>query len=408
MTIDAVQAYADLIIASVNLQQGQNLLVKAEPGHWGFVTALAARAYDHGARYVHVYADHPLLHRARIEHSRPEYLGYVPDFRRDANNLMLDESWALVSIKSPEDPDALAGVDAQRNGTVQKAIFEADFPFRRAVQADRLRWTVVAVPTQKWAAKVLGREAGPTAEDELWNVMTPILRLDRPDPRAAWSEHRARLAARREALDALSLEAVRFDGPGTDLTVGLAERSIWVGGGAQSPDGLEFMPNLPTEEVFTTPDFRRTTGRVAVTRPVQLLGTIVEGAWMRFDEGRVVECGAKDGAQTLERYFELDDRARYLGELALVDADSPIYRSGLVFYNTLFDENAACHIALGSSYPKCLRDGETLSPDEYRAAGGNTSTLHTDFMIGSPQVTVTGIRRGGGEVPIIDGGAFRV
>ncbi|MFW5814996.1 MAG: aminopeptidase [Spirochaetota bacterium] len=408
MTTDAAVAYADLIISSVNLQPGQNLLVKAEPGHWGFVTTLAARAYDHGAKYVHVYADHPLLQRARIEHSRPEYLTYVPDFRRDANNLMLDESWALVSIKSPEDPDALSGVDPQRNGTVQKAIFEADFPFRRAVQADRLRWTVVAVPTEKWAAKVLGREADPTAEEELWNVMKPILRLDRPDPRAAWAEHRRRLAARREALDALSLDAVRFDGPGTELTVGLSQRSIWVGGGGQSPDGLEFMPNLPTEEVFTTPDFRRTSGRVAVTRPVQLLGTIVEGAWLRFEEGRVVECGATAGGSTLDRYFELDERARYVGELALVDADSPIYRSGLVFYNTLFDENAACHIALGSSYPKCLRDGETLSPDEYRAAGANTSTLHTDFMIGSPQVTVTGIRGDGNEVPIIGGGAFQL
>jgi aminopeptidase len=408
MTTDAAEAYADLIIASVNLKPGQNLLVKAEPGHWGFVTTLAARAYDHGARYVNVYADHPMLHRARVEHSRPEYLTYVPDFRRDANNLMLDESWALVSIKSPEDPDALEGVDAQRNGTVQKAVFEADFPFRRAVQADRLRWTVVAVPSEKWAAKVLGREADSTAADELWNVMKPILRLDRPDPDAAWAEHRRRLASRRDALDALSLDAVRFDGPGTELTVGLSDRSIWLGGGAQSPDGLDFMPNLPTEEVFTTPDFRRTSGLVAVTRPVQLLGTIVEGSWMRFDEGRVVECGATSGASMLERYFELDDRARYVGELALVDADSAIYRSGLVFYNTLFDENAACHIALGSSYPKCLRDGETLSADEYRAAGGNTSTLHTDFMIGSPQVTVTGIRADGSEVPIIDAGSFRL
>ena len=408
MTSDAAIAYADLILANVNLQPHQNLLIKAEPAHWEFVNTLATRAYDHGAKYVHVYADHALLHRARIEHSRSEHLSYVPGFRRDANNLMLDESWALVSIKSPEDPDALEGVDAQRNGTVQKAVFEADFPFRRAVQADRLRWTVVAVPSEKWAAKVLGREADSTAADELWNVMKPILRLDRPDPGAAWAEHRRRLASRRDALDALSLDAVRFDGPGTELTVGLSDRSIWLGGGAQSPDGLDFMPNLPTEEVFTTPDFRRTSGLVAVTRPVQLLGTIVEGAWMRFDEGRVVECGATSGASMLERYFELDDRARYVGELALVDADSAIYRSGLVFYNTLFDENAACHIALGSSYPKCLRDGETLSADEYRAAGGNTSTLHTDFMIGSPQVTVTGIRADGSEVPIIDAGSFRL
>ncbi|MFW5689328.1 MAG: aminopeptidase, partial [Spirochaetota bacterium] len=196
--------------------------------------------------------------------------------------------------------------------------------------------------------------------------------------------------------------------PGTDLTVGLTERSVWIGGGAETAEGEAFLPNLPTEEVFTTPDFRRTEGTVAVTRPVQVLGSIVEGAWMRFDAGRVVESGATTGGEMLEHYFGIDERARYLGELALVDTNSPIYQSGLVFYNTLFDENAACHIALGSSYPKCLRDGETLSPDEYRDAGGNISTLHTDFMIGSPEVTVTGVRRNGTEVPLIADGVFVV
>ncbi|MFW6313594.1 MAG: aminopeptidase [Spirochaetota bacterium] len=408
MTLDAAQAYADLILANVNLQPSQSLLVKAEPAHWDFVTVLASRAYDHGARYVHVVAEHALLHRARVEHSRREHLGYVPDFRRDRNDLLLDEGWAIVSIKSPDDPDALAGIDAQRNGIVQKAIAEVDYPYRNAVLADKLRWIVVAIPTPKWAAKVLGKPADETAAEELWNLMVPILRLDAPDPPAAWRSHDETLQTRRRTMDALELDAIRFDGPGTELTVGLSERSVWIGGGSTSPDGRAFIPNLPTEEVFTTPDCRRAEGRVVVTRPVQVLGAIVEGAWMEFTGGRVTACGASSGGEMLERYFEIDERARYLGELALVDTGSPVYRSGLVFYNTLFDENAASHIALGSSYPKCIRGGDSLSGEEYREAGGNQSTVHTDFMVGSSEVTVTGIRKDGGEVPIITDGVFVV
>lgn len=406
MTTEAARAYADLILDAVNLQPAQCLRVKAEPGHWPFVTVLAERAYGRGARFVRVEADHAMLTRARIEHSSEEHLAYVPRYRREVNNVMLEESWALVSIKSPDDPDALAGVDAGRNSAIQKAIFEADYPFRRAVQAAKVRWTVVAVPTDDWAAKVLGKPAGPSTTEELWEVMRPILRLDRPDPQEAWEAHRAALLARREELDALDIDRVRFVGPGTDLTVGLTERSIWIGGVERSPDGLPFMPNVPTEEVFTTPDFRRTTGRVTATRPVQIFGSIVEGVRLRFEEGRVVEFGATSGEDVLARYFEVDERARYLGELALVDSNSTIYRSGLVFYNTLFDENAACHIALGSSYPTCLRDGDSLSPEHYREVGGNIATLHCDLMIGSPQVSVTATRRDGGEAQIISAGSF--
>ncbi|MFW5717508.1 MAG: aminopeptidase [Spirochaetota bacterium] len=408
MTTDAARAYADLILSNLNLQPGQSLLVKADPAHWDFVVTLASRAYDHGARYVHVRADHALLHRARVEHSRPEHLTYVPDFRREENNLILDESWAIVSLKSPDDPDALAGIDAERNGIIQKAIAEADFPFRRAVQADRLRWIVAAVPTPKWAAKILGKQADARTAAELWDVMVPILRLDQPDPAGAWKLQLELLRARRESLDTLALDAVRFEGPGTELTVGLSERSLWIGGAARTPDGLEFLPNLPTEEVFTTPDFRRAEGRVAVTRPVQVLGTMVEGAWFQFDGGRVVASGATSGAEMLERYFQIDERARYLGELALVDGASSIYRTGLVFYNTLYDENAACHIALGSSYPKCFRDGDSLTPEQYERAGGNTSRVHTDFMIGSPEVAVVGETRDGRKVPIIENGTFAI
>jgi len=395
-----------LVLDSLSLQPDQSLLIKAEPAHWPFVSVLAEIAYKRGARYVHVRADHANLYRARVENSKPEYLGQIPGWHDLENQTMIDERWALVSIKSPDDPDALSGLDATRHGIVQRALSEANAEFRRATQASKLRWIVVAYPTPRWAAKVLDRAADEGAAEALWSAMKSILRLDANDPLVAWKEHSQQLKLRQEQLNALELTSVHFRGPGTDLRIGLSDYSRWVGGGDVAEDGIAFLPNLPTEEVFTTPDCRQTEGRVTLTRPVQVLGTIVDGGWLEFSSGRVVDFGAETGSEILERYLELDDRARYLGELALVDTASPIYKSGLVFYNTLFDENAACHIALGSSYPKCIAGGEKMTDEEYRAAGGNRSTVHTDFMISSPEVDVTGTRRDGATVEIIRAGSF--
>lgn len=402
------EAYSSLILSSLSFQRGQSLYIKADPAHWSFAVALAQGAYDNGAKYVEVDAQHALLHRARVEHSAAEYLTYVPPTRAAAQQLRLDEEWALVSMKSPDDPNSLNGMDAARNGIVQKALAQVDFPYRAKVQGDGLRWIVVSVPTPRWAAHIYGGDPDASAEERLWSQMKPILRLDQPDPIAAWEERKRVLRDRREALNALSLDSIRFSGPGTDLTVGLTERSIWAGGSSVAADGHEFLPNLPTEEVFTTPDFRRTSGRVAMTRPVQVLGSLVTNGWMEFESGRLVRCGADSGAEMLERYFEIDERARYLGELALVDTASPVFQSGLIFSNILYDENAACHIALGSSYRKCMRDGLSLSDEEYLEAGGNISTLHTDFMIGGPEVEVEGRRRDGSVVSIIQDGSFSV
>jgi aminopeptidase len=406
MNTKDMQDYAHLVLDSLSLQPDQSLLIKAEPAHWPFVSVLAEIAYSRGARYVHVRAEHADLYRARVENSKPEYLGHIPAWHDLENRTMIDERWALVSIKSPDDPDALSGLDATRHGIVQQSLLSANAEFRRATQASKLRWIVVAYPTPKWAAKVLGRDADQGATDALWSAMKSILRLDADDPLSAWKEQTRQLKQRQAQLNALELSSVHFVGPGTDLRVGLSEFSRWIGGGDVAEDGITFLPNLPTEEVFTTPDCRQTEGRVCFTRPVQILGTIVDGGWLEFADGRVVDSGAERGSEMLERYLDLDPRARYLGELALVDTASPIYKSGLVFYNTLFDENAACHIALGSSYPKCMAGGDGMTDEEYDAAGGNRSTVHTDVMISSPEVDVIGTRRDGATVDIITAGSF--
>jgi len=419
--------FANLLLSAVNLQDGQSLMVRCEPVHWWFVNVLGREAYRRGAKYVHVEANHSELYKARIDHSRDEHLAFVPGFRSIVQAQYVDEGWARIVIVGQEDPDLLATLNPERNGAAQKAIQAVDSPFRRAIQADKIRWVVTALPTPLWAAKVLGDVAGTgaeprDAEDKLWEIMEPIMRLDQPDPIAAWNAHSEVLGARQRALADLDLDSVQFVGPGTDLTIGLPRDAVWLGGGSKSPDGLWFLANLPTEEVFTdglwflanlpteevftTPDFRRAFGEVTLTRPALILGRTVTGARFRFEEGKVVEWSAEDGEETLTALFAIDEQARYLGELALVDTGSPIYRSGLVFHNILLDENASCHIAFGSSYPGGIPGGEEMNPEEYRAAGGNFSAVHSDVMIGAPEVDVIGVTRDSSSVPIMTNGAW--
>jgi len=226
------------------------------------------------------------------------------------------------------------------------------------------------------------------------------------DPTAAWSAHDAELKRRSEFMNSARFDKIHFSGPDTDLFVGMAPNRIFAGGRCVNSKGVAFFPNIPTEEIFSTPDYTRTEGFVKTTRPVEVLGTQVKGAWFRFSGGRVVEFGADANRQILEQYLNFDDGAGALGEVALVDANSPIFRSGKVFYNILFDENAACHIALGNGYTDCIEKGTTMSDEELRATCCNTSLVHTDFMIGSEHISVSGIRKDGSSERIIEQGIF--
>ncbi len=408
MTETTMARYAEVLISAVNLQEGQCLSVACDPVQWEFVSILGRAAYRRGARYVQVEADHDALYRARVDESREEYLSYVPEARATVVRHYVDDGWARIVIAGKEDPDALSTLDARRNGIARRALSKTNEPLRRAAQTDRIRWTIAAFPTPGWAAKIFGTQPTEEAQDRLWAVMEPILRLDQPDPIAAWLAHAEAIGERERALCDLELDSVRFEGPGTDLTIGLPKGALWVGGGSTGPDGFFFLPNLPTEEVFTAPDFRRTHGEVTLTRPALILGRLVDNAWFRFDEGRVVECRAETGQDTLEKFFEVDEQSRFLGEVALVDGSSPIYQSGLVFHNTLFDENAACHIAFGSAYPGCIPGGEGMDDESFKAAGGNRSLQHADVMIGGPKVTVFGIQADGGVATVMENGSWKL
>jgi aminopeptidase len=400
--------FAQLLLAAANLQPGQSVFVRFEPVHWPFVLVLAEEAYRQGARYVESVAEHGGMMKARVDHSQEEYLSSVPGYRAATNQRFIDENWARIVISGSEDPDLLASLDSKRVGVVRKAFAKVDLPLRQAVQSDRIRWVVTALPTPQWAAKVFDSNPDEEAVTKLWEVLKPIMRLDRDDPIREWRNHSDRMDARLATLSKLKLDSLHFSGPGTDLTVGLPAGAVWLGGGSTCQDGLWFLPNLPTEEVFTTPDFRRTTGTVALTRPALIGGVPVVGASFEFTDGRVTAWDATSGREALDEFFDIDPGARFLGEVALVDGESPIYRSGLVFHNTLLDENAASHIAFGSAYPGGVPGGDEMDEDELAAAGANSSLVHSDVMIGGPDVDVAGITADGRSVTLLGGGNWTV
>jgi aminopeptidase len=284
---------------------------------------------------------------------------------------------------------------------------------RAAQLSSRVPWCVMPAATEAWAAKILSASACASAcpgagasADRLWELLAGILRLDRPDPAAELRAHMEAIDARARALNALALRELRFLGPGTDLRVRLAPESLWAGGSDKTPEGRPFMPNIPTEETFATPDFRGTEGHVALTMPVRVLGSLVVGGYLRFEGGRVVESGAASGAASLQSYIETDSGSHRLGEVALVDSANPIGKSGLVFESGLIDENAACHIALGSGFEPCFEGAPGWGEAEKEARGFNASVVHQDLMIGSSEIDVMGFDESGREIPLLRRGSF--
>ncbi|AFG38470.1 aminopeptidase [Spirochaeta africana] len=411
---DELRAYARVIVqVGVNLRPGQCFLIGTGPGNYEFARLTADEAYRAGAKYVKIDVLDAALNRSRIEHGRAEDLTYLPAYTHAVNNELLAYDWARIRIEDNEGLDALKGVDPDGIEAITRTYRQFRAETQNHMMNDQHPWCVVAAPGPAWAQRTLGSPAAETPESSVqqlqafWQQLRSVLRLDTPDPVAAWDRHGQDLIQRCRTLDSLQLASLRFTSPGTDLTVGLNRRSRWKGGPASTPNGRSFLPNIPTEEVFTTPDFRTAEGTVVATRPVKVMETLVHQARFTFRDGRVVEHDAAEGKEALDRYLDIDAGARSIGELALVDSSSPIYQSGLLFNSILYDENASCHIALGAGYPSCLTDSHNLTDaDAKQAAGCNVSLVHTDFMIGSPETDVTGIDRDGHEHALIRSGKF--
>ena len=387
---ERLERYAELAVrVGANVADGQLVFVRgADVTHAPLARAIARAAYRAGARYVDVSYFDQHARRAMIESAADDVLEWSPPWVVERYRAMKDERAALLSTTGDPEPELLQDLDGERVGRARpkEAIEIQMTAFREGAN----NWSGLAYPTEGWARQVFGE---PDVE-RLWEAVAFCTRLDEPDPPAAWNDHMSRLERRAAALNARDLDAVRFRGPGTDLTIGLLDRSRFAAARFDTAWGRSYVPNMPTEEVFTTPDARRTEGTVRSTQPLALAGQIVRGLELRFEGGRIADVRAEAGADLVRGQLESDDTAHYLGELALVDGGSRVGQTGLTFFDTLYDENATCHIAYGFGVPQGV-EGEPGGD------GYNLSTVHTDFMVGGPEVEVDGLTRDGSAVPLL-------
>ena len=397
MTSDErLQRYARLAVeVGVNLQPGQLLRVSGHPDHLPLARAVAKAAYELGARYVEVMLPDPHVQRARIEHAPLETLDWSPPWSLALVDELASTNGAMVVITGDPEPELFGDLDPARIARSRPRLLAERV--LKATGDGRIAWTIVGYPNPGWAEAVFGE---PDVE-RLWEAVAYATRLDEDDPVAAWRSHIARLQERAALLDERRFDAIRFRGPGTDLTVGLMPESRWQTGAERTATGLDEVVNMPTEEVFTTPHRLRTEGVVRSTVPLAVNGQIVRDLTVRFEGGRVVEVDASSGADVVREEMRTDEGGSYLGEVALVDGESRVGQTGIVFFDTLFDENAACHIAYGQGISTAVAGHESASAEELAALGYNDSVVHTDFMIGGPEVEVDGLETGGGTVPLL-------
>ncbi|MCA8959172.1 MAG: aminopeptidase [Planctomycetes bacterium] len=402
--------YADLIVRhGLNVQPGQVVNIGAEVIHRDLVVAIVEAAYACGAKLVDVDLTDARVFKTRLERAGEADLDFVPRYITERYKDIVETTGANLKIIGSEDPDVLSQLDPKRVNRARVAAHKAVRHFYdEGIAKSRVHWTVASAATPAWGKKVFPELSPEEAHLRLWDEIFRICRADQPNCVELWKEHNAELHARARHVTELGIRELHFTGPGTDLVVGLSPKAVFRGGSDRSPRGVDFEPNLPTEEVFTTPDYRATRGHVRATRPFLVSGKLVEELEMVFENGVLSSFRAKSGAEALEEYVNSDEGGRRLGEVALVGIDSPVYRSGRVFQEILLDENAACHIAVGQAYKFCLDGGESMTAEELTAIGCNESSVHTDMMISSEEVDVVAHTFDGRSVPLIRNGEWAI
>jgi aminopeptidase len=408
-----LRIYGELAVrVGLNLQPNQRLLIIGPLASGGtsleaapLIRHIAASAYDAGARLVETMWGDEALQLTRFKRAPRDSFSEASAWLSKALVEHVEAGHAVLSVYA-NDPDLLKDEAPELVSAVQQSISRAVVPFRELISRNETNWTVIAAAGSGWAAKVFPLVPPAHQISSLWDAIASFCRLDRPDPVAAWEAHLQALAARSEHLNRRQYRALKYAGPGTDLMIGLPSGHVWVSGRSASRTGITFTANLPTEEVFTMPHKDLVDGTITASKPLSYGGTLIEGFSLRFAEGRVVNVTARRGEAVLRQLIDTDSGAGRLGEVALVPHNSPISQSGLLFYNTLFDENAASHVALGTAYKFTLAGGDAMSDEDFERAGGNRSAVHVDFMVGSAELDIDGLLPNGTADPIVRSGEW--
>ena len=401
---ESLKKYAELAVdIGVSVKPGDTVYVQISVDQAQLARLIVAAAYQRGAAEVQVQWFDDVLKRLDMAHMADERLFNIPAFVKGQFDYWVDHQAKRITVVS-SDPDNLAGIDSNRIAKYQEAFAKAYKRLMEAISSMSISWTIIGAASPRWAQKVFPDAATPEEATELlWEAIFKTTRIDQPDPEAAWKAHDQKLREKAAWLNNEQFDQLHYMAPGTDLVVGLPKNHIWEGAGAFNPRGEEFMANMPTEEVFTAPDFRRIDGTVVSTKPLSYGGNILEDMHITFKDGQIVEAHAKQGDDVLQNLLKTPG-ARSLGEVSLVPDPSPISQSGLIFFNTLFDENASDHMALGQAYPFSVKDGVAMTNEQRAAVGLNQSPTHVDFMMGSAAMNIDGIKPDGTIIPIFRNG----
>ncbi len=393
------------INTGLNLKKGQPLVITAPLNAQPLVRKLTEQAYKAGASLVTtIYTDEADT-LARYQYGSDESFDVAPGWLFEGLGKAFTDGAARLAVAA-SNPMLLAEMDADKVSRANKAQSIAAKPAMQPIVTFQTNWNIISYPHVEWAKLVFPNVSEDEAMQKLADAILKISRVDGPDPVAAWAEHDEALHKRADWLNEQNFSALKYTGPGTDLTLGLADGHKWVGGSKVARNGVRCIANIPTEEVFTTPHKDRVDGTVSATKPLSYNGTLIENISVRFEHGRIVESSATKGESVLKKVLETDEGAARLGEVALVPHSSPISQSGLLFYNTLYDENAACHIALGQCYSECFDNAIKTDPEKVKASGGNESLIHIDWMIGSDKIDIDGIKQDGSTVPVFRKGEW--